>query len=340
MGDKTRQDLRIAYVCDGGAKLGLGHISRGRALLSRAGGRLIVGTGADVVASVVPDIAIAPWLASDRPLEPEELPESVVVVDHYGLSEEWIEEVRAHRPVAVVDDWLRPHTAADLVINPNVGAEATFYEGASAASCLCGASFALLRPELATTAPASGASDVSGRVLLTLGGGDNALALHVAIDLLLARTAARVRRLDVVLGPASSSDQVIPKSEGPVPVVVHQAPDDFVALCRSAAVVVCSASTTSHEMAYLGVAFVPVVTVANQERIGRGWEEVGLAPYVSIDDPRFAERLGEQVDRLVADADERRRRISLGRSLVDGNGAERVLSALSRLVPGGPGRDV
>ena len=338
MGDKTRQDLRIAYVCDGGAKLGLGHISRGRALLSRAAGRLIVGAGADIVASLVPDTAIAPWLAPDRPLDPEELPESVVVVDHYGLSEEWIGEVRAHRPVAVVDDWMRPQTDADLVINPNVGAEATFYEDASPADCLCGASYALLRPELATSAGASGASAASGRVLLTLGGGDNALALPVAVDILRARTAA-VRGVEVVLGPASSPDQVIPESEGPVPVVLHKAPVDFVALCRSAAVVVCSASTTSHEMAYLGVAFVPVVTVANQKRIGRGWDEVGLAPYVSIDDPGFAERLAEQVGRLVADPDERQRRISLGRTLVDGNGVERVRRALSGLVPGGAGRD-
>jgi hypothetical protein len=88
-------------------------------------------------------------------------------------------------------------------------------------------------------------------------------------------------------------------------------------------------------MAYLGVAFVPVVTVENQERIGWGWEEVGLAPYLSIEDAGFAGRLGEQVAWLLANPAERRRRMALGRALVDGNGAERVLRALSRLVSAG-----
>jgi hypothetical protein len=30
----------------------------------------------------------------------------VVVVDHYGLADDWIAEVGAHLPVAVVDDWM------------------------------------------------------------------------------------------------------------------------------------------------------------------------------------------------------------------------------------------
>jgi spore coat polysaccharide biosynthesis predicted glycosyltransferase SpsG len=274
-------------------------------------------------------------LSPDRPLDPASVTESVVVVDHYGLTDDWIAEVGAHLPVAVVDDWMRPRAAAGLVINPNVGAAPAFYD-ASPERCLCGADYALIRPDLNRSVdPVSDGAPGSGRVLLTLGGGDSALSLATAIDAVLAGGASRISNLEVVLGPASSIEPTPRESEVSVPVAVHRAPADFSALCRSADLVVCGASTTSHEMAYLGVAFVPVVTVANQERIGRGWEEVGLAPYLSTEDIGFAGRLGEQVAWMLASPAERRRRIALGRALVDGKGAERVLRALSRLASAG-----
>ena len=320
--------LRIAYVCDGGKRLGLGHISRGRALLAKCTGHLVVGTGIDEVSSLFPHLPLVRWSTPDEPFAPEDITADVVVVDDYDLPEEWVAAISDRAPVAVVDDWKRPDSAAHVVINPNVGAVPQFYASSAADVRLCGARFSLIRPEV--TAAGIGRQTRPGSVLVTLGGGNSTADLAALVSGLEAHGGSLVRSMDVVLGPASTLDgRLVRHTVGEIAVTVHRGPEDFATLCAESEVVVCSASTTSHEMAYLGVAFAPVVTADNQERIARGWEEAGVAPYLSVQDPDFPENIGREVHSLLRDVTSRTTRAARGRRAVDGRGPDRVMRALT-----------
>ena len=135
----------------------------------------------------------------------------------------------------------------------------------------------------------------------------------------------------MVIGPASASELPTVDSRARDFVVMHHGAPHFADLCASAEIVVCPASTTSHEMAYLGVAFIPVVTVENQVRTGIGWEEAGMGSYLSSADPRLADRIGEEVSRLLGDGRARLARVSRGRRIVDGLGAQRITQSLGVL---------
>lgn len=330
MGNRSDgRELRIAYVCAGGKRLGLGHISRGRALLARCTGRLIVGDGMEELSSLFPDLPLDPWSTREEPFGPEDSSADVIVVDDYELPEEWIASVSVRAPVALVDDWKRPESAAHVVINPNIGATSRYYASRSADSCLCGPLFAMIRPEVVSVG--AGRRARPGSVLVSLGGGDSPVDLNTLLSGLRTRAGRLVRSIDVVLGPASTFDATEVLVTQGVPVAVHRGPEDYASLCAESEVVVCSASTTSHEMAYLGVAFVPVVTAENQERIGRGWDEAGVAPYVSMHDPEYPEDVGRQVHSLLRDEVARKSRAAKGPGLVDGRGPDRVLRTLTAL---------
>ena len=68
---------------------------------------------------------------------------------------------------------------------------------------------------------------------------------------------------------------------GPLPegrgIELRRAPAGFLERALAASLVVCSASTTSHEMAAMGVLFVPVSTNPHQARIADGWRGLGVS---------------------------------------------------------------
>ena len=325
MEDKERTGLRVAYICDGGPKLGLGHINRGRALLQATPGYLVVGGGKAQLTQQLQGVEWVPWSSQATPFAPDAVPDALVVVDNYEIPERWIAALAQHTTVVVVDDWRRPNTAAHWVVNPNVGARSNFYSGPPLSRRLCGSRYALIRPGLSTCTPLS--PDV-GRVLVTLGGGDPSLPVPVVVEAIVSHARGLLRRIDVVLGPVSSGE--LPKIDSSARdlVVIHRGAANFAELCASAEIVVCPASTTSHEMAYLGVAFIPVVTVGNQVRTGMGWQEAGMGSYLTSDDPRVPDRIGEEVSRLLGDRPSRLTRVSRGRRIVDGNGAHRIIQSL------------
>lgn len=261
-----------------------------------------------------------------------------IVVDGYVFRPEY--QVRVHdgiRKVLYIDDAAacgRYH--AEIVLDPNLSASETSYAGCvDGAQLLLGTRFALLRREFRTwsgrnrTIPAH-----AGRVLVTLGGSTpQTLALKVLEAL--AKIQDEITDVVFVLG-GSTSESFLPGRAAErlgSKVTFHKAASDMAALMAQADVAVSAAGSTCWELCFMGLPSLLIDVVANQAPEALELHKQGCAVYGGSADVVTAEGLAKQVPDLIR-SEETRSAISVRcRHLVDGRGAERVVSAMLNYKP-------
>lgn len=334
--------MRLGLICEGGRSVGWGHVSRCRALLEKRprDAALIVGAGFDEVESCAARegvaFAVRSWHTPTEPLADVSRDYDVLIVDHYTLAKEWIARQTTRCPVFIIDDWMRSPLSATGMINPNAGATRDDYDGFAVEEVLAGPAYCLLREAVISARCAVHGDKRDDSVLLTFGGSDPNGRTASAVEAL-TRGDWYVDGgcLTVVLGSSYRGPE--PWGDWPSSrtgrLDVLRQPQDFLARCQAATLVVCGASVTSHEMAYLGVPFYPVALVGNQRRVAAAWRDAGVGDALSLEGAEWQQRLARQVNGLVSDAAARASLVDAA-SIVDGNGADRVLLACTRAVHG------
>lgn len=166
---------------------------------------------------------------------------SWVIVDNYGLGEQWERIIReaGHR-VLVIDDFRnRRHFADILVSDINAPFDATLNGYIDGARNLVGSKFALVDPEFAFAEERSSSIENRKRLLVSYGGSDptdeTTKALE-AVHLLRHHEQCHewVGRVDVVVGQANTRpDAVIRFAKGIEDVIVHVAPRSLAPLLRN-----------------------------------------------------------------------------------------------------------
>ena len=322
--------LRIAWVCEGGGRLGWGHVGRGRAVLEQAGAgsAMVMRRGRKEIAAWAERAGVAwdvqSWKSRLNPLDPRRSGFDAVVVDHYTLPPSWVARAGRHLPAALVDDWMRRRFDVPLLVNANIGARREDYPSAHAARWVLGAGAALLRGEVRQARRKTGRGPLR-RIVITFGGSDpHGIGTIVARDLQRLPWFKEGGRVTLVLGASYAGPR--PRSGKRYEVV--QAPPDFIGRCAEADLVITGAGTTTYELAHIGTPFLPVATVDNQERIAAGWAAQAGRPVLSTSRRDWQHDLAGAVSAAatgMADAwSEARRR----RKLVDGRGVARLIAAL------------
>lgn len=338
--------MRVAFCCDAGPAIGVGHVMRCLALAEELAGR-----GATPV--FFADLAGVPWARAQverrgfAVVPPAAAyvggvlasAPSAVVLDSYLLPAEVSGGLRAAGlPVlAIVDGDLRDHLA-DLYVDQNLGAEDDDPVLPEGAVRLAGLRFAMLRSEVigARTAPVVAASGRVGtpRVLAFFGGTD---AFGAAPELVRA-LAATGRPFDATV--VASRDDLV-RRVGEVPLAAGQrvdviAPTDRIAaLVVDADLVLAASGTSIWELLCLGAAAALVRVADNQvvgyDRTVSTGAVAGLGALADVAaDPAAAART---LARLLTDEDERAALRRKGRDLVDGLGRTRVADALLARIP-------
>lgn len=336
----------IVIRCDGSGSLGLGHVSRclslARAL--RSLGVPVLFAMRPLEEAVLTRVADAGFPVSRLPLPAGESDvlgaddlgalletatgagASTVLVDHYGASAEYLGILRSRGlGLAVIDDvGDRDLSAADWILNQNLGAEALSVRHRPGAALLLGPRYALLRPEFARIRAEQRRSFYADdrRVLLTLGGGDARAALRALLESLEDFSRALELRL---LG------RTLPSLTGLAShrVEALQDPPDVAASMAWADLSVNAAGSTCWELACLGIPMLLAVLSPDQEAIAAALVRYGAAVAFSARDPSD---LPARVEDLLGRPERRRVLSEVGRGLVDGRGAERAADMLTELI--------
>jgi UDP-2,4-diacetamido-2,4,6-trideoxy-beta-L-altropyranose hydrolase len=344
---------RLILVGHGTARTGLGHLMRllalgqawsdanGRveALLGDAPTSVISRYGAEgFVLTQVPGatareacVTVASLLGAD--------PTAVAAVDRPDLRAADLDALGAVRGrVLVVDDMaLLEGYPVGIVVNQNVHADRASYPSDNGTVHLLGPRFVLLRREFRAAIPARHIPEVGGRLLVTFGGADptgmtRRTVAALATGSLALRSQVEVRAIVGAahrdLGVEGAFEGV---SDGALRLTVEHDVDDMVSRMNWADLAVTSGGSTVWELARTGCPAIVVETAPAEPLLVGGLDRIGLfdrlGPAGELDDAV----LQSAIERRLHDRTWRSDMARRGRDLVDGQGADRVVSALVRL---------
>jgi UDP-2,4-diacetamido-2,4,6-trideoxy-beta-L-altropyranose hydrolase len=219
---------------------------------------------------------------------------------------------------------------ADIILNQNLWATDQMYERREAGTqLLLGSKYVLLRREFLNASlrrreiPASAA-----KILVTLGGGD---AHNVTLKIVEALAVLGMEGMNaiVVAGPTNSHARLLRSviDRLHLPIELLDETDSMAELMAWADLAVAAAGSTCWELAVMGVPTLAVVTAENQQPCVEALGGMGivrsLGNYQSLNVARVANAIG-----ALAGSREERSSMSLrSRELVDGQGAQNVISA-------------
>lgn len=363
--------MKVAFRTDASIQIGTGHVMRCLTLadeLARQGhecrfvcreheghlGDLIASKGYGLALLPVPsgneleprdsnsdDYALwlgVPWQEDARqtldaltPWKPDWL-----VVDQYALDAQWERALaKAVSNIMVIDDLAnRPHECA-MLLDQNLGREASDYDELLPASCqrLIGPRYALLRPEFSELRERSlqrRQQPELTRILISLGGVDRDNVTGQVLDAL-AEVALRSNvELDIIMGVSAPYLSEIHQQAARLPfkAAVNVDVKDMAERMCLADLSVGAAGGTSWERCCLGLPTVLVVLAENQVGGAIALEASGAALTVR-DDGNVKEALASAVVAL-GDSSRLKEMSEAAASITDGSGAISAVRVMSK----------
>ncbi|HWR29830.1 MAG TPA: UDP-2,4-diacetamido-2,4,6-trideoxy-beta-L-altropyranose hydrolase [Negativicutes bacterium] len=347
--------MKVAIRVDGSLFIGMGHVIRSLALGSafRRGGHEVVyfsrfepgisrlrsaGFMAETFCAGLPD---GPGKEYEPAKDGEALRQLLavqefdcLVTDSYRVDESYFAAVRSAVPVSVyVDDLNRFPADVDGLINGNINAEALGYEKwPVTVRRWLGCRYNLLRADFRDL-PTRTTSTVVRTILLTGGGGDSGPVLAFLAQCLLDSPIFAATCLEMVAPSQSIADADLTdlSQRYPRQVRLHRDVTDMAALMQQCDLAISAGGTTLYELCAVGAPRIAYVLASNQrgivEEMARQELAINLGQVMELKPVVIVGAVAE----LVGDLTRRDLMSRRGRELVDGKGADRLVSAIEEV---------
>ena len=287
--------------------------------------------------------AHAPWLGSTQALDASlcatilsAIRPQWLVLDHYALDARWEQSLKPHyRRLLVIDDLAdRPHLC-DVLLDQTLGRDPLDYHSWVPADCrvLCGAQYALLRPEFAALRTYSLQRRRSAplrHIMVSMGGVDKDDATGQILAALAVAKLPEDCTITVVMGSTAPWLAKIRRQAAlmPVATLVKVGVNDMAQLMADSDLAIGAAGATSWERCCLGLPTLMVVLADNQKTAAVELEKQGAVVLVQTH-PESALVLGHTISRLAGSPAQLVRMSEHARLITDGQGTSRVMKLLS-----------
>jgi UDP-2,4-diacetamido-2,4,6-trideoxy-beta-L-altropyranose hydrolase len=266
---------------------------------------------------------------------------AVAVVDGQAFDREYLAALGpAAGRVLVVDDAAdRDAYDVGLVLNQNAHADRAAYPADAPARFLLGTRYVLLRREFGSAPPARTIPGRARHVLVAFGGADPSGMSRRALEALAGLPEDLRRDLEVrlVIGAANRDadrlEDVVRELAPGLRVGLERDVADMPGLFAWADLALTSGGSAVWELARMGVPAIVVETVPVETLLASGLAGLGLGDPLGRADALDDATICAAVARRIDDDAWRRTTAELGRRLVDGRGASRVVDALLEEVP-------
>jgi UDP-2,4-diacetamido-2,4,6-trideoxy-beta-L-altropyranose hydrolase len=286
--------------------------------------RLPTDAGADADATCVRDA-----LTSD--------PSAIAVLDGVGFGVDYLDALTdVSRRVLLIDDMAeRPRYPVGLVLNQNAHADRARYPADAATRFLLGLRYVLLRREFVSSPPPRTIPSLARHLLVTFGGADPTGMTSRTVSAL-RRLPAAIRSgssVRVIVGAANPDSSaiaaLIAELEGELSVELLRAVTDMPAHMAWADLAITSGGSTVWELARTGCPSLVIETAPVERLLASGLARVRLFGLLGAEAQLDEGALADEIAARVEDVAWRAEMSALGRRLVDGNGARRVVEALA-----------
>lgn len=330
--------MRVLFRADAGPDIGLGHVMR---CLALAGALARTGAACTFLGQEYPP-AVRETIESrgHRTLavepnrqEPQatlqrmrEADADVVVVDMYGITEDYLSQLRKQGVVLVsLDDHNLMPFPSHLVVNPNRFALDMEYRSSTGdTQFLLGPSYCLLREEFAQARGKRRRIGPHGRRLLVSMGGSDLGGLTAKV----VRAVAPLG-LEMVVIQGAAATAFSAQAWPDVRVVVNP-PNMARWMLWADAAVTCGGGTV-YELAATGTPGIVLALGPDQEQNAAAMETEGTAINLGMGAGATERAIADAVKALMGDSKRRQSMSRRGREVVDGKGAERVARAVNEL---------
>src|SRR5260221_10919137 len=228
-----------------------------------------------------------------------------------------------------VDDYGRcGELGADLILNQNVTATPAMCGKCTRSRPLLGPQYILLRKEFSLWRDWKRAIPADAKtILVTLGGSTQ---MDVARTVLGALAQVRMEGVvgKFVIGGSTPSSCSIERAALSPAFTFFRNPANMPELMAVADIAISAAGTTCWELCFLGVPSLLIDLAPDQIPTAHALDRDGYAIHAGAADGLSADKLAAQVQQLLNSQPLRRRLSDRCRSLVDGNGAARVVAAM------------
>ena len=332
----------VLVRADGSPLIGTGHVMRCLALAQawkRSGGEVVFAHAESTSAlecrlqcegMSISRIDAPPGSAADAAHTIEQartLNASWIVADGYHFGWAWQKQVKqAGFRLLLLDDYGHAEQyAADLVLNQNLHADPRLYTHRDQDThLLLGTRYVLLRREfLEWRNRERVVQPVAHKLLVSLGGADP--------DNVTAKVVHALRALDVearvVVGGSNPHFGELSSAVNSPSSVLRDA-TNMPELMAWADVAVAAGGTTSWELAFMGLPSLMVVLAENQVDVAAGLASRGVVLNLGLHRQVDAEKIASPLRALLADAPTREQMSQRGRAMVDGLGADRVITLM------------
>lgn len=330
--------MRVLFRADAGPKIGWGHVMRCLALadaLRRMGAEAtFLGRGyAPAVRQKIENRGLRALALEPNAREPQttlrrtqETGADVVVVDLYGITEEYLWRLREQRVILVsLDDHNEISFPSHLVVNVNCFAPDLNYRSLTGdTQFLLGTEYFLLRQEFLEVCGAPRTIvPVARNLLISMGGSDpGELGDKVA------RAVAPLGLETVVIRGAAAPE--VPTQAWPNARVVENPPNMAEWMLWADVATTCGGGTV-YELAATGTPGIVLALTPDQERNAAAMEAEGAIISLGPGATASEDTIADTVAALMDDPQRRQAMSRRGQEVVDGRGAQRVADALRQL---------
>ncbi len=342
------QKLTAFFRCDGGARIGTGHVMR---CLTLADFLAAQGWSCSFVVSEETPKAVPALSGRGYPVLIEGTPAAracrgdLIVVDHYGLDVTYERALRSRfSKILVIDDLADRAHDCDFLLDQTYGRDPGDYKSLVPDHCkrLCGAEYALLRPEFAalrreSLARRDAQNSKVERILISFGGADPDNVTGAALSAIMAAKMSSPPSIDidVVAGSANLHFEALEAQAAqmaPHRVTLHRHVGDMARMMADADLAIGAGGTTSWERCCLGLPALLVEIADNQRFVAQALAQAGAVVSAGrADAPDFG-----AFSVLLSSPEKVRRMQAAAQGVCDGRGAARVLPILLPCVPDMP----
>jgi UDP-2,4-diacetamido-2,4,6-trideoxy-beta-L-altropyranose hydrolase len=254
----------------------------------------------------------------------------LLIVDHYGIDEDWQQDLKAYYDkLMVIDDLADRKHQCDILLDQTFGCQQRDYESLVPTSCklLLGSQYALLRPEFIKWRQYSlerRKHPVFKQLLINMGGVDVKNITEKIVKELKSCKLPSDLSIVVVMGAAAPHLKSVIAQVNDLPYNTEVEIDvkNMAEIMANSDIAIGASGTTTWERCCLGVPSIQMVLANNQIEVAKKLDSVGASYYLERID-----WLCESIDNL---SRKMQKTIIITSSVTDGRGVGKVLSCMGQ----------